>query len=62
IRIAAIKLYDWVKSVVATETELRNITKATIYHVLLSLPGDITWSSGCVKTKDPKNTCPDHIH
>ena len=62
IRIAAIKLYDWVKSVVATETELRNITKATIYHVLVSLPGDITWSSGCVKTKDPRQACPEHVH
>ncbi|HEV2905345.1 MAG TPA: hypothetical protein VGW32_09865 [Pyrinomonadaceae bacterium] len=62
IRIAAIKLYDWVKSVVATETELRNITKAAIYHVLVSLPGDITWSSGCVKTKDPRQACPEHVH
>ncbi|HEX5704034.1 MAG TPA: hypothetical protein VFX97_12590 [Pyrinomonadaceae bacterium] len=62
LRIPPIKLYEWVKSEVATQTELRKITKATIYHVILSLPGDITWSSGCVKTKDPKNTCPDHMH
>jgi hypothetical protein len=62
IRIPAIKLYDWVKSVVATETELSKITKATIYHVIVSLPGDITWSSGCVKTKDPGNACPVHVH
>src|SRR5688572_19057942 len=61
LRMPPIKLYDWVKSEVATQTELRKITKATIYHVLLSLPGDITWSSGCVKTKDPKNTCRDRI-
>jgi hypothetical protein len=62
LRLPQIKLYDWVKSVVATETELRKITKATIYHVLISLPGDITWSSGCVRTKDPKQACPVHIH
>jgi len=62
LRMPPIKLYDWVKSEVATQTELRKITKATIYHVLLSLPGDITWSSGCVKTNDPKNTCSDHTH
>jgi hypothetical protein len=62
LRLPPIKLYDWVKSVVATETELRKITKATIYHVLISLPGDITWSSGCVKAKDPKQACPEHVH
>jgi len=62
LRIPPIKLYDWVKSVVATETELPKIRKATIYHVLVSLPGDITWSSGCVKTKDPGNACPVHVH
>ena len=62
LRIPPIKLYDWVKSVVGTETELRKITKATIYHVIVSLPGDTTWSSGCVKMKDPKQACPEHIH
>jgi hypothetical protein len=62
LRIPPIKLYDWVKDVVASETELRKITKATIYTVNLSLPGDITWSSGCVKTKDPRQACPEHVH
>lgn len=62
IKIPAIKLYDWVKDVVASETELRKITKATIYTVIVSLPGDITWSSGCVKTKDPRQACPEHVH
>lgn len=62
LRIPPIKLYDWVKSVVATETELPKIRKATIYHVLVSLPGDITWSSGCVKTKDPRQACREHVH
>jgi hypothetical protein len=62
LRLPPIKLYDWVKSVVASETELRKITKATIYHVLVSLPGDITWSSGCVKTRDPRQACPEHVH
>jgi hypothetical protein len=62
LRIPPVKLYDWVKNVVATQTELRKITKATIYDVLVSLPGDITWSSGCVKTKDPGNACPVHVH
>lgn len=62
IRIPAIKLYDWVKSVVATETELRKITKATVYTVIVSLPGDITWSSGCVKIKDLRQACPEHVH
>ena len=62
IKIPAIKLYDWVKDVVASETELRKITKATIYTVIVSLPGDITWSSGCVRIKDPRQACPEHVH
>lgn len=55
-------LYDWVKRVVATETDLNKISKVTIYVVLVVLPGDVQWSSGCVKTTDPKNSCPVHIH
>ena len=62
LRIPPIKLYDWVKDVVASETELRKITKATIYTVIVSLPSDITWSSGCVKIKDPRQACPEHVH
>ena len=62
LRIPPIKLYEWVKSVVASEPELPKITRATIYDVLVSLPGDIAWSSGCVKTRDPRQACPEHIH
>ena len=61
LRIPPIKLYEWVKSVVASEPELPKITRATIYDVLVSLPGDIAWSSGCVKTKDPRQACPNLI-
>jgi hypothetical protein len=56
-----VKVYEWVKSAVAAETELSRITKATIYDILVVLPGQVRWSSGCVKTKDPKQACPPHI-
>lgn len=56
-----VKVYEWVKTAVATETDLTKITKATIFDVLVSFPGDIRWSSGCVKTKDSRQACPPHV-
>jgi len=56
------KLYEWVKKAVASETEMNKISKAWFYVVLVTLPGDVQWSSGCVKTADQKNACPVHVH
>ena len=58
VKLGAGRLYDWLKSVVASETNLQNISRATVYVTLVSLAGDIEWSSGCVKTANPKNACP----
>jgi len=50
--------YDWVKKQVATERSLAQITRADIEIVLIRLPDEKKWVSGCVKTSDPKNACP----
>jgi len=50
--------YEWVRNAVAKERPLSQITKARIYMAEVRLPDGVKWVSGCVKTADPRNTCP----
>jgi hypothetical protein len=50
--------YDWVKKQIAREHSLSQITRAQIEIVLIRLPDEKKWVSGCVKTFDPRNACP----
>jgi hypothetical protein len=58
LKIPSGRLYDWVKSGVAKETDMSKISRATIHTVLVSLPNGTVWSSGCVKTVGQKDACP----
>jgi hypothetical protein len=63
LRLPAVSLYEWVKKLVAEEKlELAAIDRAEISFVLAVLEDGTQWSSGCVKTKDPKQACPEHVH
>jgi hypothetical protein len=50
--------YEWLKNQITRERSLSQITKAEIEVVLVRLPGEKRWISGCVKTFDPKSACP----
>lgn len=50
--------YDWVRSRIAEKGNVSRITKAEIHHMYVTPPTGPTWFSGCVKTANPKNACP----
>ena len=59
LRLPAVALYNWVKKIVAEEKQdMTAIDKATIYSMIATLDDGTQWSSGCVKTADPRNACP----
>ena len=51
-------LYPWLKSRITEKGGLSRISKAQIHIVFVTLLDGTVWSSGCVKTADPKNACP----
>lgn len=50
--------YRWVKSKIIAQGDLSRISKAQIHDVIVTLPDETNWLSGCVKTADAKNACP----
>lgn len=50
--------YEWVKGKIKARGDLSRISKAQIREVVVTLPGDLHWLSGCVKTASAKNSCP----
>jgi len=51
-------MYDWVKEMVAKERNISTISKAMISTMIVTLPNGMQWVSGCVKTAEVKNACP----
>jgi hypothetical protein len=51
--------YDWVKSRAAEKGGISRMNKAQIREMLVTLPDGTHWLSGCIKTTDPKNACPE---
>lgn len=54
----SVPIYSWAKGVIAQKASLASITNARILHAEAKAPEDMSWSSDCVKTSDPKNACP----
>ena len=52
------KLYDWVKDQVVHERELTAISRAAIDFVVARTRNQREGMAGCLKTADPRNTCP----
>ena len=50
--------YGWVRDRIVETGSISRITRAQIREMIVSLPDDLRWTSGCVKTADPKNACP----
>lgn len=51
-------MYGWVRDRIIENGSISRITRAQIRVVTVSLPDGSRWTSGCVKTADPKNACP----
>jgi hypothetical protein len=49
--------YDWVRSRIAEKGSVSRINKAEIRQMYVRLPSGPTWSSGCIKTANPRNAC-----
>jgi hypothetical protein len=52
--------YDWVKGCAAEKGGISRISKAHIDGIIVHLLDGTHWTSGCIKTADPKNACPNH--
>ena len=52
------QLYDWVKEQVSRERELSSINRAAIDAVYVATRRTGVVMAGCVRTSDPRNTCP----
>lgn len=50
-------IYAWAKGRITETGSLSRISRAQIREMLVSLPNDTRWFSGCVKTTNPKNAC-----
>jgi hypothetical protein len=50
-------IYAWAKDRITETGSLSRISRAEIREMLVSLPNDTKWFSGCVKTTNPKNAC-----
>jgi hypothetical protein len=50
-------IYTWAKDRITETGSLSRISRAQIREMLVSLPNDTRWFSGCVKTTNPKNSC-----
>ena len=51
-------IYAWAKARILETGSLSRISRAQIRQMLVVLPNDTKWFSGCVKTTNPKNACP----
>ena len=58
LKIPSAKLYDWVKEQVAHERELSTIIRVAIDFVVAQTRNQREEMAGCLKTADPRNTCP----
>jgi hypothetical protein len=52
------KIYSFMKERVAEEMELSEITRAAIDVVFVATPSTSVTMFGCMRTADPRNTCP----
>lgn len=52
------KYYQWVKDKIKAQGDISGISKAQIRDMLVVLPDETKWLSGCIKTANPKNSCP----
>ena len=50
-------IYAWAKGRITETGSLSRISRAQIREMLVSLPNDTRWYSGCIKTANPKNAC-----
>jgi hypothetical protein len=52
------RIYAWAKDRIVETGSLSRISRAQIRQMLVVLPNDTRWFSGCVKTTNAKNACP----
>jgi hypothetical protein len=50
--------YSWLTDQINAKSSLSMITKAEIHSIIFTLADGRKWLTGCVRTANPKNSCP----